>query len=388
MASEFISKLKSSTAGSKKMLIGVGAVVVGALAWTALSSSGPTANPSSVAGPPRGNQTVQGGNQLTPAYDEALSVADRQRREQALDKGGSAVPTVRASRQDQIVPVLDLDPPTEPAPVVELPVVQQPVVIQQPLTPAVPIVAQPTPIRSKEDTRNLQEYMLGLRRGYPVAEVIVMSNGDVASPAVEQTPPPAYADGGASARPQSKVTLPLAGTILYAEMISRANSDAPGPVLARILQGELEGATLIGSFQTVRNALVISFDRMTVRTTRDGVEVNETVPISTVAVDTSHIGTALATSVDRHLFQKLAIGFTAGFAQGFGNALAESGRTIIRTDGGTVIESSLDMKTEEQLLSAGGQAVSEAGNILMDEFGKRPTTVIVESGTPIGILFL
>src|SRR5690606_19424776 len=133
---------------------------------------------------------------------------------------------------------------------------------------------------------------------------------------------------------------------------SRANSDAPGPVLARILQGEYEGATLIGSFQTVRNALVISFDRMTVRTTRDGEEINETVAIETVAVDTSHIGTALATKVDRHLFQKLAIGFTASFAQGFGKALASNGRTVIRTDSGTVIESSSELDTEQQLLAA------------------------------------
>lgn len=384
----FLSKIRSSTGdtGTKRMLIGLGVVVVAAVGYSALSTPDPVVNPSTVTALPD-TQTVQGGTQVSPAYDEALATADGQRIDAARDTGKSAMPTVRASRQDQIVPVLDLDPPADEPPVVELPVVQQPVVVQQPLTQAVPIVQQAQPVRSREDTRAVQDYMLGLRRGYAVAQVIPFSSEEAAVPAPAQQTPPA-SPAPQAVQDGSRIKLPLSGTILYAEMTSRANSDAPGPVLARILQGEYEGATLIGSFETVRNALVISFDRMTVRTTRDGEEINETVAIDTVAVDTAHIGTALATKVDRHLFQKLAIGFTASFAQGFGNALASSGRTVIRTDSGTVIETSSEMDTDRQLLAAGGEAVSETGNILMDEFGRRPTTVIVESGTPIGVLFL
>src|SRR3546814_12793566 len=51
--------------------------------------------------------------------------------------------------------------------------------------------------------------------------------------------------------------LPLAGTIVYANMVSEANSDAPGPVLATVLQGDFAGSTLIGSFQEAESALVI-----------------------------------------------------------------------------------------------------------------------------------
>jgi intracellular multiplication protein IcmE len=127
---------------------------------------------------------------------------------------------------------------------------------------------------------------------------------------------------------------------------------------------------------------------MTVKTSASGEEINETVPIETVAVDTKYIGTGLATKVDRHLFQKLAIGFTASFAQGFGDALSNNGSTTVVTEGGSTISSRPDLDTTEQLLSAGGDAVSKAGDILMDEFGRRPTTVIVDSGTAIGVLFL
>lgn len=385
----FLSRMKSSTAdtGSKRIIIGVGALIVAAVAYSVFSSPAPVANPSTVLGPPKGVKTVQGGNEVSPAYNEALATADRQRRDAAIKNGDSAMPTVRASRQDQVIPVLDLDPPVAAPPAVDLPVVQQPVVLQQPLTAAVPIVEQPRAVRNTQDTKNLQDYMLGMRRGYAVAEVIPLSTGELPVPE-GQTPPPAVPQGPANGAPVSKVKLPLAGTIIYAEMTSRANSDAPGPVLARILQGEYEGATLIGSFKTVQNALVISFDRMTVKTNAAGDEINETVPIDTVAVDTAYVGTALATSVDRHLFQKLAIGFTAGFAQGFGEALANSGQTTITNENGTVIHSSSDLNPQEQLLSAGGKAVSKAGDVLMDEYGKRPTTVIVESGTAIGVLFL
>jgi len=390
MSNESIfSKIKSSATdkGSKRILIVAGVVIVGAVGYSVLSQPAPVANPSTVAGPPRGATTVQGGNQVTPAYNEALSTADKQRIEDAAATGKSAMPTVRASNQDQVVPVLDLDPKPEEAPQVELPVVQQPVVVQQPLTQAVPIVQAPQPIRSKEDTRNLQDYMMTLRRGYAVAEVVPFSNGEVAAPA-EQVAPPSQAVAEATQDEGPAVDLPLAGTIVYAEMVSRANSDAPGPVLARVLQGKYAGATLIGSFKTVENALVISFDRMTVGVDKDGNEINATVPLNAVAVDTSYVGTALATSVDRHLFQKLAIGFTAGFAQGFGDALANSGRTRIINSDGTTIDTGSDLDTNEQLLAAGGKAVSEAGGILMSEFGKRPTTVMVESGTSIGVLFL
>lgn len=383
-----LSRIKSTAAdkGSKRILIVAGGIIAAAVGYSMLSKTAPVVAPSTLSGPPRDANTVQGGNQVTPAYNEALATADRQRIEDASATGKSAMPTVRASRQDQVVPTLDLDPKPEEAPKVELPVVQQPVVVQQPLAQTVPIVQPPPPVRSREDTRDLQTYMIGMRRPYAVAEVIPMSNGEVAAPQ-EQVPPPAAA-AAPSQDEGPQVDLPLAGTIIYAELMNRANSDAPGPVLARVLQGKYQGATLIGSFKTVQNALVISFDRMTVGTTKDGEEINATVQLSAVAVDTSYAGTALATSVDRHLFQKLAIGFTAGFAQGFGQALANSGRTRVINSDGTTIETGSDLDTTQQLLAAGGQAVSQTGGILMDEFGRRPTTVIVESGTPIGVLFL
>lgn len=392
-----IGKLKGATAGSRKMIIGVGVIVAGMLAYTYLSSSEPPAPNSSVSAPPAAGPTIQASGPISTVYDEALGQADLGRITEARNTGSSAMPTVRPNPSEQPVPLIDPDEPEETAPEVELPEVKPPVVVQQqPIPATIPIVQAPQQMRDPQEVENLVASFKEFRRPIPVAEVVTFSTSASIQAEIDarrEQSAPSTGSGNIPTPPQSgeavsKVKLPLAGTILYAELISRANSDTPGPVLARVLQGEYTGATLIGSFQTAQNALVISFNKMTVKTTASGEEINETVPIETVAVDTKYIGTGLATKVDRHLFQKLAIGFTASFAEGFGDALSNNGTTTVVTEGGSTISSRPKLDTKEQLLSSGGKAVANAGSILMDEFGRRPTTVIVESGTAIGVLFL
>jgi len=392
-----LKKLKGTTTGSRKMLLGLGAVVVGAVGYSIFSTSEIAAPNSSVSAPPNSGPTIQGGNPISTAYDRVLADADQGRINEAKNSGTSAIPTVRPNPSEQQIPVIDPDEPEEAAPEVELPEVKPPVVIQQqPLQTSIPIVQPPQQMRDPQEVERLLDRIKDFRRPIAVAEVIQFTTNAAVQAEIdarrEQSGPAASAadltSGAGSTEQASKIKLPLAGTILYAELVSRANSDSPGPVLARILQGEYTGATLIGSFQTAQNSLIISFNKMTVKKTASGEEINETVPIETVAVDTKYIGTGLATKVDRHLFQKLAIGFTASFAEGFGDALANNGTTTVVTEGGSTISSRPKLNTDEQLLSAGGKAVSSAGSILMDEFGRRPTTVIVESGTAIGVLFL
>jgi intracellular multiplication protein IcmE len=127
---------------------------------------------------------------------------------------------------------------------------------------------------------------------------------------------------------------------------------------------------------------------MTVETTPDGEEINETVAIKAVAVDTKDIGTGLASSVDRHMLSKLTIGFMSAFAQGFGDAISQNGSTSYNSSNGTYTTSTNNLDTKEELYSAGGKAIGKSGDILQQEFGNRPTTIIVKGGTPIGVLFL
>lgn len=382
-----------SIKGGKKILIPVGLAAFIAVGYSYLTAEPPAANPSSVSkGPMGGQQTLQGGETLSPQYASELGRADEQRIEQARNSGGSAIPTIRPGTQEQLNPVPLLDPVKDDTPVIETPKVDAaPIVLDTPPAAPIPIVTAPPAVMAQSNPANvesLKTYMSSLRRANPVAEVTTYADPENFAPKTAEQTVPAAAAATDTAQAQSKIKLPLAGKILYAQMVSRADSDAPGPVLAKIVQGDFAGATLIGSFQKAENALVISFDRMTVENTRDGEEINETVAIEAIAVSTDYIGTALATHVDRHMFQKIGIGFLAGFAEGFGDAISQKGETTINGTTGTVTTTTGDLSTKEELYAAGGKAVSNTGSILMDEFGRRPTTVRVESGTPIGVLFL
>lgn len=389
----FASRMKASTAGSGKFLIPIAVIAVGAIAYTYFSSDPPAVNPSTVSVGSMNIPTTQGGTQLSQQYGEQLSIADQQRIEAAKATGTSAIPTIRPGTAEQLAPVPLLDPVLEETPVVETPAVDPaPIVLNAPITPLVPIVTAPPPMiaqQNPEALQNLTTYMASIRRANPVAEITTYASmEDFAPQAPVQTAPAGQVPVAGNELAESRIKLPLAGKILYAQLVSRANSDAPGPVLAKIVQGDYAGATLIGSFQKAQDSLIISFDRMTVETTRDGEEINETVAIKSVAVSTDYIGTALATSVDRHMFQKIAIGFTSAFAQGLGEAVSDRGNTTIDTGNGTITTRNGNLDAKEELTAATGKAVAETGSILMDEFGRRPTTIIVESGTPIGVLFL
>nr|WP_250807667.1 TrbI/VirB10 family protein [Neorhizobium tomejilense] len=386
-----ISQIASTMKTGKGMLIFAGIAVVGLFAWSRWNAPEPPANTSIVTQSAMNETTVHGtATPLDPDYVEALTAADKQRIEEAKTKGGSAMPTIQGNITETQAP-LEIDVSgADTTPVVEEPeieITQQPLPIQVPLTETVPLVTAPPPAVVAENPERVSAMLAAMaRRPLVPAEVVAFNAVTPVVPSADQSAP---AVGATEASAEaSKVKLPLAGKILYAQLVGRANSDHPGPVLAKILQGEYTGATLIGTFQVSQNALTISFDRMTVEKSRDGEEINETVPIQAVAVDTKYIGSGLATKVDRHLFQKLAIAFTAGFAQGFGDAISQTGETTIDTGNGTITTGSKDLDAKEELLSAGGQAVSEAGSILQQEFGNRPTTVIVEAGTPIGVLFL
>jgi intracellular multiplication protein IcmE len=334
--------------------------------------------------------TIHGGTQpISEDYRDQLKTADSRRAEEALEAGKSALPTVVGNTIESETPLLIEPDDKNKTPKIEEPVaeiMQQPIALNAPITETVPLVTPPPAAVTvtPEQMNNMLNAMQ--RRVPPVAEVVAFGATMPAPVTAEQSAPSVA--GSAQDAATSKIKLPLAGTILYAQLVGRANSDHPGPVLAKILQGEYEGATLIGAFQVAQNALVINFDRMTVGTTRAGEEINETIPIQATAVDTTYIGSGLATKVDRHMFQKLSIAFTAGFAQGLGDAISDTGETTINTSNGTITTGGKDLDTKEELLKAGGQAVSNAGSILQQEFGNRPTTVIVEAGTPIGVLFL
>lgn len=264
--------------------------------------------------------------------------------------------------------------------------VARPLTVNQPLPPpmAPPVVRQMNDVQVQALSKSIG--MMGEDR-LAGAKVEYFNDGKLAT-----------ADAGDGSRQLAQIVSgnsgqivdplkPFPGTVLYAEMVSEANSDSPGPVLARIQQGPLTGATLIGQFKAGTETLVIDFRRMTVVKNEGGRQIAKTIDIEAYAVDADKLGTGLATDVDRHLFQKIALTAAMTFVQGLGNAVGQSGATVSRDQTGTTIAyPTLD--TKQQLLVAGGQTAGQIGSIVQREFGNRPTTIKVRSGTPVGILFL
>jgi len=386
MAGNIRNRIAGSLQGSssRRLLVVCGIVIAGALVYFFFLRPAPPVTPSSIRTPATGTPTVQGAVPVSPQMDRELSTADQTRISQAETRGTSALPTIRINDTETI----DLAPaPAPAAPEViqrpPAPVIQRPTVTPTPLPPAPAPVAPPR--LDDEPVLNLGATIGTLaQQSFPAASVAYYSEGlpPPAAPAPTQS-----AGGGATAAPASAIRLPMPGTILYAELISEANSDSPGPVLAQIVEGELAGAKLIGQFAVQRESLVITFNTLTMGTDRNGEEINETVGISAYAVDASNIGSGLASEVDYHLLQNIGITFASSFAQGFGQAIAQSGQQIVSTDSGTTIVNPT-LSTQQQLMVAAGTAAGATGQTLNQLFGNRPITVKVKSGTGIGVLFL
>lgn len=338
--------------------------------------------------------SIPGSKPVSQAYKEGIQKTDANRRDEAREKGGSAIPTLLPNTEDVKLPSSLSEPnieiPKKPDPKPEPPKVEN-----RPVLPTGTRPAPVGPIVDREIQKAMQDYMRSLMAGSLPAPVDTQyfynpqedaSGGGQTAAGVQNAAPVASAyDYGNPAR---KFNAPVTGTILYAHMLGRVNSDVPGPVVAEILQGEFSGARLLGTFSTTREGVVITFRSMTVTYDDYGVEKSEVVPINAVAVDSQYLGSALATDIDRHLFEKVAIGFASSFIKGLGEAIGNSGTTtVVLTDGSTISETS-ELSAKEKMYVAGGDAAETTGDILQEEFGNRPTTITVEAGTPFGLLFV
>lgn len=189
-------------------------------------------------------------------------------------------------------------------------------------------------------------------------------------------------------QPAGRFQMPAPGTIFYSRILGEVNSDTPGPVLAEVLQGPFVNARLIGSFKSTPSGLVLSFNTMTVPyTDEDGNPQTEVMSIKTVAVDTSHLGTAIASDINNHLLLNLGMAFGTSFLQGLGMAAQESGSYAAMGPYGTTVANPVLSVPGEAMMALGSGAAT-AGQIFQNIYGNKPPTIIVNADTPFGLLFL
>ncbi|QQG36450.1 MAG: DotG/IcmE/VirB10 family protein [Micavibrio aeruginosavorus] len=171
-----------------------------------------------------------------------------------------------------------------------------------------------------------------------------------------------------------------AGTIEYAQLITEANSDAPGPVLAQVMSGPLKGSRILGSFEVKERYLTLSFSTIVV----DGVSYSA----EAIALDPSSANPGIVTEIDQRYFSRIILPAAAAFVEGMGEAIAETGNTTVTVEGDTVAQEEEELDTREQIFKGVEEAASKASEIIDEEAGKVQRLIKVHAGTPVGILFL
>ncbi len=169
-----------------------------------------------------------------------------------------------------------------------------------------------------------------------------------------------------------------AGDISYAQVITQANSDIPGPVLAYLASGSLAGGRMIGQFSVSDEKLVMTFNTI--------VKDKKEYAVNAIALDPETTLPGVASGVDRHYFSRVILPGAVEFIQGFASAVVQQG-TSVSVEGETVTSSQNDLDTEEELLAGFEEAANEFADIV-DQETNRPITVRVDPGTRIGVLFL
>lgn len=365
--------------------------------------------------------------ELPPAYEEAVRQATEQRIQDALQTGGSALPTPIARPAERIeapVQIEEQDPLSEwrreaetrraerkkqaeekqveekaPEPVAPAPTIVQPLpvapMIEQvqavpvtPVQPPPPLPTEPTPDQVQAYAQALSQ-QLGtvLETKVPKESVLIKmgieqnNNASAGTGATAQAQPASYNNATAatasSDAPKAKPIIP-AGTIAYGQTLIAADSDVPGPVLVEVASGPLAGGRAIGSFQVAEDKLVLQFNRIV----KDGVEYQ----INAYALDPGTTLTGMSTDVDHHYWSRIILPGAARFVQGFAQAATQQDNQVVVTNGTVVTSNQNDLDVTEQVLSGLNAAGQRASQVIQED-AERPITVRLAMGTRIGLLF-
>ncbi|WP_435640650.1 DotG/IcmE/VirB10 family protein [Micavibrio aeruginosavorus] len=173
-----------------------------------------------------------------------------------------------------------------------------------------------------------------------------------------------------------------AGTIEYAQLMTEANTDAPGPVLAQIVSGPLAGSRAIGSFKASDEYITLQFNTVVV----DGIAYGT----DAIALDPKTANPGMITEIDKKYFTRVILPAAAAFIEGLGGAIAETGSTTltVATGGSSSSSTSEDLDTEQEFFKAVEEAAEKVGEMLDEEADNAEPMLRVAAGTPMALLFV
>lgn len=356
------------------------------------------------------------GGAVSPQMDKALQEHDSQRINNAMLEGGSALPTPRGETKDvgNLDGSVDVTTPEDPtlawqkaleqqgqntdmtnmatAPLDQLPTAPPP--------PAQPPAPDP---RIGEMAGKMAQQMEGLMEGwvpktatvtvFAGSEATINSNSSTQTAANSSVNPALTGAGNGggtvdgavapiadttSQSPPASILVP-AGTVYYGQLLTEANSDVPGAILATIVGGPFAGGRLVGQFRTERNHLVLNFTKMVL----DDQEFSANI----LALDPNTTLGGLATEVDGRYMVRYGIPAAVAFLQGFAEAVTQVEQTVTIT-GDSVVASQPNLTRKEEIYSG----IRDGADVLLqgaeDETSEIKRLVRVAAGTPLGLFFV
>lgn len=333
-----------------------------------------------------GGQSVNappGTGEVSDAYRSAVEEKNVQNEEEARRTGGSAIPTPIDS------PVNRLNLPKEEAKT-EDPLErwrriqeerQRQTNIKKKEAPVVDPYADAIEALAQAMSTQMEGILEGKKPLGPIHKIVTEADFLEQKRKKEADERKAAQEQAAAQNQQTQIVniLVPAGTIEYAQLITEANSDVKGPILAHLVSGPLAGSKLLGSFKREDEYLVMSFNTIII----DGIAHST----NAVALDPDTTLTGMATDVDHKYFTRVILPAAAKFVEGMGSAIAQTGSTTSQgTNSTTTATPAPD--TKQELFKGVEEASKKVSEILDDNSQNVEILVRVKAGTPMGLLFV
>ncbi len=365
----------------KFMVLLIAVFAVGVAAFNFLGGSDKQLDIAHLAHPPEMKEAP--GGAVSPYMREQTELANKERTEQAAATGGSALPTpigqttdvgnfgASDKKDDQLN---ELRAETD---MLRKQMAQQQV--QQQQTNRQPEQFDNSLAEAMQ--RQMQQLLEGWTPKGIKAVTVVKPEDNKNAVAADANAANGTTPATATGNPAPKAIV-NAGTVSYGQLMTEANSDVPGPILAQIVSGPLAGARAVGSFEVAtgyEKYLVLKF------TIAD--KKGKDYQISAVALDPDTTLGGMATEVDERYFTRVVLPAAAGFLEGMGQALGQ-GNTSITTNGTTSISQTSSNGFHQGIYQGMGQAAQTAAQFFQQQADVTKPLVRVASGTPIGIFFV
>lgn len=190
----------------------------------------------------------------------------------------------------------------------------------------------------------------------------------------------------ASAGPGEEVRQPVgpalprvgAGDAFYGRLLHAVNSDYPGPVLIELLQPPLSGAVARGSFQLVRERLVIRISALDVA--------GETVPVDAVAVGLDCGCFGVSGEVSYHWWDRLVLPAAFGFVQQYLVARAQTEKRVVEVADGAVVTEQSEASARQARDAGLAAAAGRAGEVLLEQ-APSAQTVEIPRNSEVAVMF-